>query len=127
MKGKIMKKPLAFIALGALLLSCINAEAAAPTRSNYVIFSILGDCHQEDCIALLKDSLQSLRYSIVSIDVASLAPHQTSEYKTVTITFTDIKTAPYGQVMQKIADLGYRVISYVIHDTRGGKDVIVPH
>ncbi len=122
-----MKKPLVLIALGALLLSCIDANAAAPQRNNYVVFNVLGDCQQEDCIALVKDSLQNLQYSIVSMDVASLAPHQTTEYKTVTITFKDITNAPYAQVMQKIAEAGYRVISYVIHDTHTGKDVIIPH
>ena len=61
------------------------------------------------------------------MDLVALAPHQTTEYKTVIITFNDIKAAPYAQVMQKISELGYEVRSYVIHDLRSGKDIIVPH
>ena len=49
-----MKKPLVFIALAAFLLSSVEAGAAVK-RNNYVVFNLKGDCHQEDCIALMKD------------------------------------------------------------------------
>jgi len=119
-----------FIALPVLSFyfsSDYAAAASVAKPSNYVVFNIKGDCHQEDCIAALKDSLAAQQPAIISIEALSLAERQIVDYKTVTITFKDLSNAPYAEVMQKIAGLGYNVVSYAIHDLHTGHDVIIPH
>lgn len=122
-----MKKSFALMAFALSLLPAMNAVSAPLPKNNFVVFNVQGDCQQEDCMNLMRLSLRSVQYAITSEEMASLAQHQTNYYKTITLSFTDLKTAPYAQVMEKIASLGYTVVSYVIHDTHTGRDVIVPH
>lgn len=123
--------PFVIILMASFLLGIDveEAHAKANAPANYVVFYAKGDCHQEDCIALLKDSLvdDQGQPEFLSLDATSLAAHQTVDYKEIKITFKDIKSAPYADVMQKIAALGYHVVSYAIHDLHTGHDVIIPH
>src|SRR5262245_7244256 len=122
-----MRKSFIFNAVAALLFSATAAQAFPKGMPNYVEFHVRGDCGLEDCIAAYREAVAGLSAPLYYLDLTALGPHQKVDYKVVKITFRDLKTAPYGPVMQKFADLGYQVISYIIHDLRSGKDVIIPH
>jgi hypothetical protein len=112
---------------GVLLFCQAGQAVPAKQATNYVEFYVNGDCHQDDCIALFKDSIANDQPLIVSMNLDALAPHESETYRKITFSFKDLKTAPYSDIMQKVSSLGYQVVSYAIHDTHTGKDIIIPH
>jgi hypothetical protein len=126
-RGKYVNGVFGFFLFIAMLLHGSVSHAAYVYTTNYVVFYVEGDCGAEDCISVVYSALSSIP-GIVKIDAAPLASHQTASYKTVTVSFANLKDAPFELVMKAIAKQGYQVVSYVIHDTHTPhKDVIIPH